>query len=437
MSKKEYIKLAKQWQMVLSEIVSEAERLVKSSQRHRKLSVEKLVQSLVLGCIEKGKVSLSTWVDVASDLGCEITKSSLDERLTGRLAMLLHEVLQQSVAKKIKPEALPAKKLKPFKQVILYDSTYVSLSPIFKDIFKSSTKGKSSVKIQLGYDYKSGQFSHLALTSGTKPDPTDEGFLLQAEVDNLICSDLGYFKQQHLQQMDENGAYFILPLQSQTGLYDDLSGAKIDLVSLLKKQTGDCFDNHFVLGNKVRHRLRVIAFRLPEQVAASKRRNLKKRAKDAGYTASQRSLTLCAWHILVTNLASDWTPDDIRLLFGIRWQIELVFKTWKSYLEIETGDYWRRERVFCQLLATLIGSVLCQQTFALVRWGNSLETSPFRTIDRLRRKLQDLYRVIRRDWYGLTAWATRLRKELLKFARQQNLESRPSTLYKLMNKGLT
>ena len=48
MSKKEYTKLAKQWQMVLSEIVSEAERLVKSSQRCRKLSVEKLVQSLVL-----------------------------------------------------------------------------------------------------------------------------------------------------------------------------------------------------------------------------------------------------------------------------------------------------------------------------------------------------------------------------------------------------
>ena len=135
----------------------------------------------------------------------------------------------------------------------------------------------------------------------------------------------------------------------------------------------------------------------------------------------------------MTNLDRDWTANDIRLLYGLRWQIELVFKAWKSYLEIETGDYWRRERVFCQLLATLIGAVLCQQTFALIRWIDNLESSQFRSIVILRRHLQDLYRSIRRDWYGLLAWATRLRKNLLKLARQQNLETAPSTLYKLMD----
>src|SRR5690606_26775473 len=207
MSKKECTKLAKQWQVVLSEVVTEAERLVQSSQRRRKLSVEQLVQSLVLGCLEKGKVSLSTWVDVAHDLGCEISKSSLDDRLTGRLAMLLHEVLQQSISKRVETEALPAKKLEPFKQLILYDSTYIALSPIFKDIFRGSREGYSSVKIQLGYDYKSAQFSHLALSSGTEPDQKDEGLLSQAQADTLICCDLGYFEQEHLQQMDQRGTY--------------------------------------------------------------------------------------------------------------------------------------------------------------------------------------------------------------------------------------
>lgn len=109
--------------------------------------------------------------------------------------------------------------------------------------------------------------------------------------------------------------------------------------------------------------------------------------KDNGYTASQVALSLCDWTILLTNLDQTWTAEDIALLYGIRWQIELVFKSWKSYLEIETGDYWRRERVFCQLLATLIAATLCHQTFALVRWVIHLESSHFRTIDRLRRKL--------------------------------------------------
>ncbi len=437
MSKAKCTKLGKQWQVVLSELVQEAERLVQSSQRQRKLSVEQLVQSLVLGCLEKGKVSLSTWVDVAYDLGCEITKSSLDERLTGRLAMLLYEVLQQSIARGIEVASLPATKLDAFERVILYDSTYIALSPIFKDLFAGSRKGHSSIKIQLGYEYKTAQFSHLALSSGNSPDQTDAGILCQAETNTLICCDLGYFKQERLQQMDERGAYFILPLHSQVALYDGQADVRVDLASHLLSSRVDYFEAHFAVGGKVRHPLRVVAFRLPEQVASSKRRALKKRAKKAGYTPSQQSLILCAWHVLIANLSADWTADDIRLLFGIRWQIELIFKSWKSYLNIETGDYWRRERVFCQLLVTLIGAVLSQQSFALLRWLNSLETSLFRTIDRLRRHLQDLYRVIRHDWYGLDAWATRLRKALLKLARQQTLETAPSTLYRLIHKGLT
>ena len=433
MSKQECIQLGKQWQFILSELVSEAEQLVRSSQRKRKMSVEVLVQSLVLGCLEKGKVSLSTFVDVATDLGCDITKSSFDERLTDRLALLLHAVLDQSVRHRVQACELPATKLDGFERVILYDSTHVALSPIFKQVFRSSTRGHSSVKIQLGYDYKAARFSHLALTSGTTPDQCDGGLLAQAQAQTLICCDLGYFEQERLQQMDEGGAFFILPLQSQVALYDLTRAARIDLAQHLEQVVGDTFDRRFAVGGRVRHPLRVVAYRLPEAVAAAKKRKVKQRAKDAGYTPSRASLILCEWHILLTNLADDWSSDDIALLYGVRWQIELIFKTWKSYLTIETGDYWRRERVFCQLLATLIGAVLCQITFAHVRWVKGLETSLFRSVDILRRKLSDLYHVIRRDWYGLQAWATRLRKTLLKLARQQNLETAPSTLYTLMN----
>lgn len=433
MSKKECTKLGKQWQVVLSELVKEGERLVQSSQRQRKMSVEQLVQSLVLGCLEKGKVSLSTWVDVASDLGCEITKSSLDERLTGRLAMLLYEVLQSSIKHQVESPALPKTKLDQFKRVILYDSTRIALSPIFKEVFKDTSKGHSSLKIQLGYDYLNAQFSHLAIGNGIAPDQTDEGVLELAEAGTLICCDLGYFKQEKLRDIDQRGASFILPLHSQVALYDCQTDQRVELWQVLSHYEGVCYESNFKVGAKVKHPLRVIAFRLPQEQAEKKRRHIKQRAKEGGYSPSKASLSLCDWLILLTNLDPTWTANDIRLLYGVRWQIELIFKAWKSYLEIETGDYWRRERVFCQLLATLIAAVLCQQTFALVRWADNLESSHFRTIDRLRRKLQDLYRVIRRDWYGLMAWATQLRKELLKFSRQQNLETAPSTLYTLMD----
>lgn len=274
MSKKECTKLGKQWQVVLSEIVREAERLVKSSQRERKLSVEKLVQSPVLGCLEKGKVSLSTWVDVASDLGCEITKSSFDERLTRRLVLLLHEVLQASIKHRIESPRLPKTKLENFKRVILYDSTRVALSPIFKEVFKDTTKGYSSLKIQLGYDYLRAQFSHLALCSGVAPDQKDEGLLEQAEPQTLICCDLGYFKQEKLRDMDQRGASFIIPLRSQVGVHDCQTNQPVDLASILQGYDGSSYEAVFKIGARVKHPLRIIAIRLPQQQADKKRRGI-------------------------------------------------------------------------------------------------------------------------------------------------------------------
>ena len=265
--------------MVLSDLVKEAERLVQSSQRRRKMSVKQLVQSLVLGCLEKGKPSLSSWVDVASDLGCEITKSSLDERLTGRLVMLLYEVLQSSMRHRVARTALPKTKLDQFKRVILYDSTRISLSPIFKTLFKDTIKGQSSLKIQLGYDYLNAQFSHLAIGSGVAPDQRDEGLLELAEAETLICCDLGYFKQEKLRDLDQNDAHFILPLQSRVALYDCQTDQRVELWQVLKGDEGTYYQHDFKVGGRVKHPLRVIAFRLPQELAQKKRRHLRQRAK--------------------------------------------------------------------------------------------------------------------------------------------------------------
>jgi IS4 transposase len=55
--------------------------------------------------------------------------------------------------------------------------------------------------------------------------------------------------------------------------------------------------------------------------------------------------------------------EKIRRTYYLRWQIELVFKTWKSFFEINKVKKVKKERLECQLLAKLIWVLLNWQLF--------------------------------------------------------------------------
>jgi hypothetical protein len=54
------------------------------------------------------------------------------------------------------------------------------------------------------------------------------------------------------------------------------------------------------------------------------------------------------------------------VLGHLRWQIELLFKLWKSYCRLARVAGRRRERVLCDLYAKLIGIVITQ--FLMAPW---------------------------------------------------------------------
>lgn len=435
MSQNQSNTFGQKWQHTLSELVIKAEQIAQSSQRKGKMSVEQLVQTLVLGCLEQEATSLRLWSEVAADLGCDITTSSIDERLTGRVVMLLYIILQWSIRQKLDVSRLPVKKLEQFCRVILYDATLLTLPPILKSVFQGGRdKTMGQMKLQVGYDYLNAQLQSVNIHEGIEPDQKDKGLLEQAVVDSLLIFDLGYFDQLVLAEIQARKAFFVTRYQSQTGLYDLETEADIDLVKELQDVKGDWFEAHYKLGRNAKVEVRLVARRVSQQEAEKRRRAAHQRAKASGYTASQRSLILCDWDIVITNLCAEWTAQEIMDLYGVRWQIELVFKAWKSYLDLGDFGYWRAERILCQLYATLIGAVLCHSAFASVRYVAS-EASLFKAFRIIRRYIRHLLRVIRRNWWGIGAWRRDLRQALLKFGQQQNLETTPSSLHRLINWG--
>ena len=82
---------------------------------------------------------------------------------------------------------------------------------------------------------------------------------------------------------------------------------------------------------------RLIAVRMPEESVNERRRRAHAAAKKAGYTPSQAYLTLMAWHLFITHgPATVWPPTTVAVAYSLRWQVELVFRAWKSGLHVAT-----------------------------------------------------------------------------------------------------
>jgi len=131
----------------------------------------------------------------------------------------------------------------------------------------------------------------------------------------------------------------------------------------------------------VGHRLpaRLLARRVPREVAAARRRRLRAEAKRRGQAVSHARLALADWLIFVTNVPAERLRlDEALVLARARWQIELLFKLWKSHGHLDESRSAHPWRVLCELYATLIAMVIQHWVLLLGCWafpGRSLVTA--------------------------------------------------------------
>lgn len=73
-------------------------------------------------------------------------------------------------------------------------------------------------------------------------------------------------------------------------------------------------------------------------------------------------------NVYITNLSLEDVPTEhIHELYSLRWQIEILFKTWKSFLQIDKCKEIKRERLECHLYEQLISILLCSSTLFRMR----------------------------------------------------------------------
>ena len=117
------------------------------------------------------------------------------------------------------------------------------------------------------------------------------------------------------------------------------------------------------IGEKERVPSRLIAVRLPDEIVNELRRMARKKAKEKGYTPTEAHLFLLGWNLFITNVPGEvWTPETIIKAYPIRWQIELIFKSWKSHCHLAAINAKKQESVLCYLYGRML---LVLVTYAL------------------------------------------------------------------------
>ena len=123
---------------------------------------------------------------------------------------------------------------------------------------------------------------------------------------------------------------------------------------MLRKQQSS-IDLNVHVGKKERMELRLIISIVPQDVYEKRIREIEKRNKENGYNTSDDYRCRCRFNLFITNVEPEsLSIEDVLVLYKLRWQIELMFKNWKSICKIDEIQPMKYERFTCLLYAKLI-----------------------------------------------------------------------------------
>ena len=379
-------------QKIFGETAAEVARETKFVQRESQMTGSKFLQTWVMGFLQHPKASLNMLCQVARDLGVAITKQGIQKRLTPATIQFFEKMFECAKTTFQNKIPIPLELLTQFTAVELVDSSGIALPDSLADEFPGAGGDgpKAAMKLQTVWEVLRGNLSAVVRQTGRQPDQRFEGHLEHIAPGVLFLCDLGYFVLTSLRDIAAGDAYFVSRLNTKCTLYDPTTQEKLDLLAHLRQSPDDQVELNLLVGLKVKLACRVLVVRLPPDVVEERRRKAKANAHRKGRTLSAEKLAWLAWSVYITNVpATMLTLHQAILIYTLRWQIELLFRLWKSEGQLNRVAGHLRERVLCEIYAKLIGMVVFHYLTAPVRWAER-ELSPVKALQTLRRHVIDI-----------------------------------------------
>ena len=408
--------------------------------RKRKFRGQSLLRTIVLTLWKKPQATFADMALTAAQLGIPVSATAVEKRFTQPLVDFLQDAMQVALGQLLAAEPISGELLDRFTAFFIGDSTSIRLPDELQHEFPGcgglEGSGLAALKIQVRWNLKTGELPQVLIEVGKASDAKSPIAQQTPLAGSLEIFDLGYFSLDRFRRLDAAQACFVSRLQHGTSVLDE-QGQVLSLREFLPaREVRGVVDVPVQLGLQERLPCRLIAVRVPEEVAHRRRQKAREKARKHGRELSAEYSELLGWSLFVTNLPPErLTWKEAVVLYRARWQIELLFKLWKSHnqLALHRPGATAMEAM-AVLWAKLIGVMLQHWLLLSAAWPDD------------RRSLFKAARVLR-DWIvtliealddrdQLLILVTKLTNHLTHVAKIQSRKNHPSHFQLLRNPEL-
>ena len=331
--------LSKKLQQLMTRTADRVARETGFIQRERQVTGACFAQTLVLGGLGQPEGTRKQLHQSATRSGMQVSVQGLDQRFTERAVAFMRRLLEEALSEMIESESTRGM-LPQFKGVYLTDCTQMKWEGL-------------GIKMAVRLELQHGALQ-VHLTEIQRNDQKTEIIDRCLAVGALHLADLGFFKLKRFSDWNEQGVFWLSRFKIGT-IVTTLDGQSLDLKQML---TGE---EPITLAVKIGKKQPVSAFLvaapLSDEALSKRQARLKEQARLDPRPLSQRQADLAHWSIYLSNIP-DLTFPQAFILARTRWQIELLFKLWKSHAKVmisRSSDPLRQQvEGYAKLLGVLI-----------------------------------------------------------------------------------
>lgn len=375
-------------------------------------------------------------ISILDEAGTSISKQGIDKRFKTETVAFVQTIFEQYLKYQIAAAGLPSGLRQYFTAIRIMDSTQFKLPRQMAEEFPGydGDGTEACAQLQFEYDLLSGQINHLSFDSARASDVRYAHEVNKSlQPGELILRDLGYYTLQMYKEVEEQQAFFVSRLKSQVTIFEKNNEVFKELthkqvISRLKKTKANYIDLEVYIGKESKKPVRLIANLLDSE--AINHRVKRKRTKKRKLNQDDQIWT--QFNLFVTNVSRQVaTAEEIYHLYKLRWQIELIFKGWKSILKVHLAKPMKVERYKCYLISKLIWIVLNWDIYVSF-CQNGLQKhqqliSHFKTLSLLKLQAKTLLKLIFGSQNSkLRSWLAKLYETIMKYAVKENKKGRLS-----------
>jgi len=368
---------------------------------------------LSLGWLQNPQAGPSALARFAGTLGLSLKKQTIDAHFTQQTADWLLALLQQAVRYVVCGSSVSLPLLRRFRAVLVEDGSQITLPAALQERWpgcggtatdNAQAKTKAGIKLTVRWDLLAGSLDGPYVQAGKAHESRSPLRERQMVPGSLWIADLGYFALQWLGQLSRQGVFFLLRYLDGTPIWSR-AGKALELLDILPQAVGAELDLPIILGARQQVQARLLAIRLPAEVIEKRRERMQERARQKGKIISARAWDLAQWTILVSNVpVRKLSVQEALALLRARWQIELLFKLWKTQGYLDEWQGVKVERILCELFAKLIGLVIQHWLALLSCWDDPHRSLPA-VCEVIRGQVPTLVHALK----GRLTWRTALR----------------------------